>query len=224
MKAFIKFGFIALGLALILAGVAALLLLTQAEGYGRGILEDRLAAVLRVPVHIERLSFAPVRHAADIHGLAIENPSSFKGGMAIEAARVTLQFDPTSLFSKQWVVQQIRFEGLDVRYRHELGDGTNLAALLAAAAEADTPESPGLVYKELACDAAKIHFSTNMIPGVSAGIRVVRIHETDLEGGLPLTGRQISALILKCLLRQTIRLKDQPQSDDTEPAIEAETL
>ena len=180
MKAFIKFGFIALGLALILAGVAALLLLTQAEGYGRGALEDHLSSVLRVPVHIERLSFAPIRQAVELHGLTVENPSSFKGGMAIEAAEVSLRFDPTSLFSKQLVVQQIRFEGLVVRYRYELAEGTNLGVLLASATEkVKTPESSRLVYKELACDDAKIHFSTNLVPGVSAGIRVVRIQETD---------------------------------------------
>ena len=225
MKSTIKLVMTATGMVLIVVGVAAILLLPYAESVLRQRLERILAEAVGAPVHIDAISFSPLKQCLDLNGFTIDNPEGFKKGAAFVSERIRLEFDPRSLFDRAPVIRDTRIEGAEIFYRHEIGKGVNIKKLSEHAdAFLATERNRRFVLEEVHCDNAKVHFSTNLIPKARIGLNLVNLSLKNVADAHPITALDATAIILRSITHEVLTLRGLLPSSDEEEEPEAEAL
>ena len=194
MKSFLKFGFTALGLVLILLGVASLLTYTQLDKIGKYAIENVLDKSFSGGGSVENVTVSPFDQSIDIIGLKLANPDTFKDGEAVECGRVHIEFDPKTVFARPPVIQRVVVEDAEVSYRYEVGEGTNIGAL-AKEAQASILKSFTFLVRELDCKGVKVHFNTNLLPMARVGVDLINIHMDDLSKDEPVRTVDVLSLI-----------------------------
>lgn len=210
MKSLLKFFLTSLGMVLILTGVGSILLLTQVERYFTRVIEEVMEETFDTAASIDSISIDPGKRSLLIHDFALANPQGFKEGPALESEVVRIQFDLPSLITDEPIVELISFEGMDVYYRYEFAQGSNLkktAKVVIKRLEAYESSDRRFVVKTLRIDGAKVHFSTNLIPKASANLNVVHLELTDLQEAEPLTTADLTSILLRSLLKEIVTMK-----------------
>lgn len=207
MKAFFKFTLTSIGLLLILLGVGALLVLTQAQSYLSRATGDVLSDTFGSDAEVESVSFDPADRALVLENFVLKNPEGFKEGEAFTCEKVHVVFGPKTFISRHPVIELIDLEGAHVYYRYELGQGTNIGAIAKRLPETD-PEGPvQYTVEKLRCEDAKMHLSSNLLPGASLPVNMVTIEMTDLNEGEPLSPSKVTSLFLLSVLKEAVTLK-----------------
>ncbi len=206
MLSFLRIGMTILGLTLILIGVGGVFGLSQSGRFVKGTVETELEAILSTEVEIAEMRVLPLRGAIEVTGLEVMNPDAFKKGPALKCERIVIRLDPTTVFSKVRVIEELSLEGMEIRYRVEIGEGTNIGRLATAAEAAGENEPSGFVVKSLRCDDAEVHLSTNAIPLTSAGMSLVSIHLKDLNESRAVSAGALTSILLRSLLGEIVTL------------------
>lgn len=210
---------IVIGLILIAGAIGSLLLMTQVDTWLRDGVASGLQYVTRTDLQLKRVQILPLRQAIVITDLAIGNPATFKTGAAVKVPKLTVEFDTKTLFSRTPVIKKITMEAPEVTLRYELGQGTNLGALLGAItqktppsganAHANAPAEPPshrlFKVQELHCEQGRMSLSANLVPA-SVDMVLPAFSITDL-GATPLGVGDITAVALRSVLRETLSVK-----------------
>jgi hypothetical protein len=207
MRSFVKFTLTGIGLVLILLGVGALLIFTQAQDFMGARVGRIVSSALGSEARVGGISLDPRRRAVVLNDFALQNPQGFKAGDALTSERVLVVFSVSTLISKEPAISLIELEGTHVYSRYEIGQGTNLAALAKKYAEAPVNENVQFTVDRLVCKDGKLHLSTNLLPGASVPINLAPIELEDLAQGEPVTTEQTASLFLRTLLREVLTLK-----------------
>lgn len=206
MKTAFKAVLTTLGLALILMGVCAILVFTQMDRVSSSALEELLSGAFNGEVSIESAGIVPAVRGLEIRGFVLENPEAFKDGPALECERILVEFDLMTLLSRSPVIHAILLKGVDVHYRYQVGQGTNIGSLAKSAAAGGGP-GRRFTVDSLRCEKAEVHFSTNLIPKSSLGLRVVTIDLAGMGKEDPVTAREMVSLFLRALMEETMTVK-----------------
>jgi hypothetical protein len=206
MLSFLRIGMTILGLTLILIGVGGVFGLSQSGRFVKGTVETKLEAILSTEVEIAEMRVLPLRGAIELTGLQVMNPDSFKKGPALKCERILIRLDPTTVFSKERVIEELSLEGMEIRYRVEIGEGTNIGRLATAAEAIGENEPSGFVVKSLRCEDAEVHLSTNVVPLSSAGMNLVSIHLKDLNELRAVSAGALTSILLRSLLGEIVTL------------------
>lgn len=203
------------GLVLIFIGVAALFLLTQLDGAVRSAIERSLSYIYQTQVHVDKVTFVISQGAMDLEGLIISNPEPFKEGPAVEISHVHLEFEPSSLLTRTPVIEKVTLHNARVYLRLETGHGTNLGRLDANASrlsgETDTAAPPTarrkFVIREFRSDAARVEFSSNILPVSSVGMDVEPFTMNELSSTKPVSTIDVCVLFMRNVLKEGLSIK-----------------
>jgi hypothetical protein len=205
MTGIFKFVLTGIGLVLILIGVAALLVFTQAQDF----LSHRIGAVMTeafgAKAEIGGVRLSVRRHAVVLQKFRLGNPPGFQEGDALTCAQIYAVISPKSLISREPVVELLDLQGAEIYSRHETGRGTNLGALSKQLANA--PGHLSFKVETLRCEDGKLHLSTSLLPGASVPIPMTKVEIHDLDSGKPVNAAKTTAIFLRTVLRDVLTLK-----------------
>jgi len=156
---FIRFFMIVTGLALIGIGVASVVLAPKWEPVLRKDIESKLGGLLGTEVHIGSLRPAWLEAAVALENVTIKNPPNFKAGDVMQCARVLIQPEALTMFSKSPSIACVTLEGMSLRLKQTLADGSNLDYLKQRADNAvqlATTKADGLVVKEVRAENTQV--------------------------------------------------------------------
>ncbi len=207
MKSFVKFALTSVGLALILLGVIGILVLTQAQNLLTKSVDEVLTQAFGSSASVKGVSLSPVDRTLVLHEFALSNPQGFSPGDALRCEKVKLRLKLPTLLTKSPVIETMDIEGADIRYRYELGRGTNIAALARALPKIESDDAMTFKVEKLRCRDAKLHMSANFIPGPDLALNVVTIRLENLENGAPITTSQATSIFLRSILAETLTVK-----------------
>ncbi len=105
------------------------------------------------------------------------------------------------------MIELIDVEGAHVYYRYELGEGTNIGKIAERLAESDSEDAAQFTIEKLRCADAKMHLSSNLLPGASLPVNMVTIELHDLNEGVPMTPSKITSVFLLSVLKEAVTLK-----------------
>ncbi|MFP6581833.1 MAG: hypothetical protein VCD00_04685 [Candidatus Hydrogenedentota bacterium] len=208
MLAAIKFGFTALGLALITLGIGGLVVYTQAEKFASRSLSEILTDSFAATAEVESITVAPTKKSLILHNVSLKNPIGFKEGDAITSKRVIVRVDPFSLMTSMPVIEQLTFLETEVHFRYEVMQGTNIGTLakqLEDFSEVD-PTPIKFVVKNIRCKDANVQFSTNLIPKAKMDMNLMTVELNDLNGDNPVNPSQIASIFLRGVINETLTL------------------
>jgi hypothetical protein len=160
------------------------------------------------PVSVAAARLEPTNGRGELRGLRIGNPAGFKTPYAVQADRIELELDLSSLASDVVVIRKIAVIAPDVIY--EKGERqTNFDALQAQIAKAvgqSSNTSPGkkLIVQELVVRNARAQASAAFLSGKTVTVTLPDLQLRDLgkaEGGLTPAqlGQRIAAAMEKRL-------------------------
>ena len=203
------------GLVLILFGVVALFLVTQLDSSVRTAIERSLSHIYQTNVRVDHVSFILSQGALDVEGVTIFNPEPFKEGPAVEIGHAHLEFVPSTLISRTPVIQTVTLHDALVHLRLETAHGTNLGRLDANASrlsdgpDAGTPVAARrkFVIREFRSDAARVEFSSNILPVSSVGMDVQPFTMSELSSTKPVSTIDVCILFIRNVLQEGISLK-----------------
>ncbi len=207
MRSFLKFTLTGIGLVLILLGVAALLVFTQAQDFLGTRVGRIVSEALGSDARVGGVGLDPRIRAVLLKDVALKNPAGFKEGEALTCGSVLVVFSFRTLLSEEPAIQLIELRDTHINSRHEAGRGTNLAALAKRYGEAPAQDGLKFTVDKLVCEDAKLHLSTNLLPGASVPINLAKIEMVDLAHGKPITTEHTTSLFLRTLLREVITVK-----------------
>ena len=205
MTGIFKFLLTGIGLVLILIGVAALLIFTQAQGF----LSHRVSGVMSesfgTTADVGGVRVSIRHHAIVLQKFRLVNPPGFGEGDALTCAQVYAVISPKSLISREPVVELLDLQGAEVYSRHELGKGTNLGVLSRQLAVA--PGHLSFKVETLRCQEGHLHMSSSLLPGASVPIAMSKIEIHDLDSGKPVNAAKSTAIFLRTVLTDVLTLK-----------------
>lgn len=207
MWSFFKFLLTGIGLVLILLGVAALLVFTQAQDFLGSRVGHIVTTALGSDATVGGIGIDPGARAIVLKDVKLKNPAGFKEGDALTCGRVLIVFSIHTVLSKQPAISLIELQDTHIYNRYEVGRGTNLAALAKKYAEAPVDEDLQFTVDKLVCEGAKLHLSTNLLPGASVPINMAKIEMVDLEHGKPITTERTTSIFLRTLLKEVVTVK-----------------
>jgi uncharacterized protein involved in outer membrane biogenesis len=207
MRAFLKFVLTGIGLVLILLGVAALLLFTQAQDFLGTRVGRVVSEALGSDARIGGVGLDPRLRAVMLKDVALKNPAGFKEGDALTCGSVLIVFSFRTLLTEQPAIHLVELRDTHIYSRYEIGQGTNLAALAKRYGTAPVNADLKFTVDKLVCEGAKLHLSTNLLPGASVPINLSKIEMVDLAHGKPITTEYTTSLFLRTLLKEVITVK-----------------
>lgn len=207
MRSMFRFVLTGIGLVLILLGVAALLLFTQAQDFLGTRVGRIVSTALGSDATVGGIGIDPRARAVVLRDVKLKNPAGFKEGDALTCGRVLVVFSVSTLISKQPAIALIELQDTHVYNRYEVGRGTNLAALATKYAEAPMNEDLQFTVDKLVCKDGKLHLSTDLLPGASVPINMAKIEMADLEHGKPITTERTASLFLRTVLKEIVTVK-----------------
>ena len=206
MLSFLRIGMTILGLTLILIGVGGVFGLSQSGRFAKGFVETELEEILSTEVEIGGMRVLPFRRAIELTGLRVMNPEGFNEGDALSCERIQILLDPTTVFSEVRVIEELSLEGMEIRYRVQVGEGINIGRLAKAAETAAEDQRSRFVVKSLRCEDAEVHLSTNIIPLASVGVNLVSLHLEDLNESRAISAGALTSILLRSLLGEIVTL------------------
>jgi hypothetical protein len=215
VKALLKFLVTAIGLVLILCGVALVLVGVHFDQNLKRGVERSLAFIYQTQVTIEGVQFVPSQAAVELIGLAIQNPEPFQEGTAMYFGSVLSELDLGSVFTSTPAIRRVLVRDAHVRLRYEPGSGTNLGRLADNAARlkerADSNAPPGVrrkfVINELRCESAQLSLSSNLVPVSGLEFALEPFTLTDLKSGSPVATADVCVVFVRSLLREGISVR-----------------
>jgi len=208
MFAPIRFVMTGIGLALIGIAVAILAFSTTLERLAGRQLAERVRATSGVNVMLDAIRISPLQASLRLEGVKVENPEEWGKGTALELSAVRIRPDWKTLFSQTPTIREIRLEGAEAHLDYGLRRGTNIGAIIRAAAGAQPSESPvpqeETNPKRVRLERLVVDGGTVKLAKVPMPIKVEPF-ELDMSGeGEALTGRRIAAVILRSLMTQVL--------------------
>lgn len=226
MRGCLKIFLTTVGLILIMPAVAVLLAVAQTETYARSPLERLFSHAAGTAVTIQRVGVVPFRPVLRFEGITVMNPPSLPAEPAVEIDKLDIEFDPHSFFSRTPTIREASVDGAQVHLRYSVGDGTNIGELTRPAqgeGEAvSAPDGEGgnsephadsagskwrFVVNSFHCKNVRVELSANVLPVAEASFEVAPFSLDEDVTDRPMTTRQITAIFLKTLLRETLTLK-----------------
>ncbi len=205
MTGIFKFFLTGIGLVLILIGVAALLVFTQAHDF----LSHRVGTVMSdafgTTAHVGGVRVSLRRRAIVLQQFRLANPPGFDKGDALTCAQVYAVLSPKSLISREPVVELLDLQGTKIYSQHQLGKGTNLGALSQQLAQA--PGRFSFKVETLRCQDGQLYLSSSLLPGASVPIPLSKIEIHDLDSGKPVNAAKSTAIFLRTVLTDVLTLK-----------------
>lgn len=215
MKAAIRFILTTIGLLLIGAFIAAVLLLTQFEGTLRDLVTSRASRILGADVHLEGVRLDWARQGMVLKGVSVMNPEGFTDRTALRIESVSLEPDPLTLFSKTPRVKRVHAEGGVVHLQYKAGSGTNVGALMnqarawAESQDADEKAVWGRRVKVHSIVSSNVDTRVESIspptPAIPLAIEAFTLE--DPGQGNPVSGARMVYLGLRGFLRQLSSLE-----------------
>lgn len=215
MRFLLKSISIGTGLVLVLLGVIALFLATQLAGSIQSAIERSLSYIYLTNVSVEEIDFVPSQGAMDLQGVTIFNPEPFKEGPAVEIGHVHLEFVPASFLSRTPILRNVTLHDARVHLRLETGHGTNLGKLDANASrlvdgpDIGTPVTARrkFVIQEFRSDAARVEFSSNILPVSSVGMDVQPFTMNELSSTKPVSTIDVCVLFIRNVLQEGLSIR-----------------
>lgn len=207
MRSFLKFTLTGIGLVLILLGVGALLLFTQAQDFLGARVGRIVSSALGSNAAVGGIGLDPGKRAVVLKDIALKNPAGFQEGDALTAGEVLIVFSFRTLITKEPAISLLELRDTHVYQRYEVGRGTNLAALAKQYAATPIDAGPRFTVDKLLCKDGKLHMSTNLVPGVSVPINMAKIEIDDLAQGEPITTERATSIFLRTLLKEVVTVK-----------------
>ena len=209
---------ISVGMALILAAVAALVLAPRLDGVLKAAVERRLGYLYMTEVTVAEVKPAWFRQTLDMRGISILNPPTFRPKPAVTLDHVSVRFDLKSFLTEIPTIHEVFVKGIKVSLRYELGDGTNIGLLAKNAAErekatsgAPVAEPKGLrrriAVEKFACDGATIELSTNLLPLASPSVRIRPFTLKGFGEGNPVPAPRMAVLFLRSVMTEALTAK-----------------
>jgi hypothetical protein len=203
------------GLVLVLFGVIALFLATQLNSSVKSGIERSLSHIYQAEVRVDGVAFVLSQGALDLEGVTIFNPEPFKEGPAVEIGHVHLEFVPSTLVSRTPVIRNVTLHDALVHVRLETGHGTNLGRLDANASRLSGGSVAGapaaarrkFVIREFRSDAARVEFSSNILPVTSVGMDVQPFTMSELSSTKSVSTIDVCILFVRNVLQEGISLK-----------------
>lgn len=198
-----------LGVVLIGMGVGAVLAKPAVEELVRNSLEAELSAAFGVPVTASAVRVSLLRRAVRIESMVVSNPGQFRDEPAFTCDQVLVKIHPVSLLTRRPRIHRVEVRGATVNYRYKLGTGTNIAVLTDALEAYAAAHPHDRAYKVAVMEArgAKVHFSTNLVPLASVGMRVVNVREENVEGLGSASNIQLARVLLLSIIKEAVTLK-----------------
>ncbi len=205
MTGIFKFVLTGIGLVLILIGVAALLVFTQAQDFLSHNVGGIMSEAFGTTAEVGGVRISVRRRAIVLQKFRLANPPGFEKGDALTCDQVYATLSPKSLISREPVVELLDLQGAHIYSQHERGKGTNLGVLSKQLAEA--PGRLSFKVETLRCADGKLHVSTSLIPGASVPINMSKIEIHNLDSGKPVNAAKSTAIFLRTVLTDTLTLK-----------------
>ena len=206
MRAFVKVALTTVGLLLILLGVLGILFFTQAQSLVTKAVEEVIAEAFGSDASIQSVSISPTETALSLRGFALSNPDGFRDGDALTCSRVRIKLRSHTVFSGTPVIEHMELEGADIRYRYEVGRGTNVGAIVRALSDRPATESRRFKVERLTCRDARVHLSANIIPAPDFALNVIAIDLVNLGEGASITTAKTTSIFLRSVLMETLTL------------------
>lgn len=207
MKSFIKFSLTSIGLILILIGVVGLLVVTQAQDFLSRNVANVLSEAFASDAVVKGVTLDPGHRAIILEDFSLKNPPGFKEGDALTCDKVHVVFDPKTFISRYPVIELVDLEGAHIYYRYELGDGTNIGAIAKRLSNESSEHTSRFRIETLRCKEGKLHLSSNLLPGASVPVNMVKIEVKDLNEGEPITASKVTSIFLLSVLKEAVTLK-----------------
>ncbi|MBI5095929.1 MAG: hypothetical protein HZB26_26280 [Candidatus Hydrogenedentes bacterium] len=234
MKAFAKVFIILAGLALIGLSVAALVLFTQFDAFGKTALERVLSYASNAPVTIQSIAFLPAKGTMELCGFTVSNPKGFKAVPAMSFEKVSVEFDYATLFSETPTIRKVLVKNGKIDLRYDLGEGSNLARLARHAArfstdklligsrptdesvKAEKPEEKGaprgvhrkFLIQEFRCEGISVTARTDLLPASAVTLELAPFTLSGVNKDRPVTAGEATAIFLRSLLKEALSSKN----------------
>jgi hypothetical protein len=205
MRSFFKFVLTGIGLVLILIGVGALLVFTQAHDFFSARIGNVMSEAFDTKASISGLRFSVRRHAIVLKDFTLANPPGFPEENALTCAQVYVVLSPKTLLSREPVVQLLDLQGATVRIHHKMGSGSNLGALANTLAAAEGRVS--FKVETLRCENGNVFLSSSLIPGAAMPYPLSKVEIKNLDSGKPVNAAKSTAIFLRTVLTDVVTFK-----------------
>lgn len=205
MRSFFKFVLTGIGLVLILIGVAALLVFTQAHDFFSARVGNVMSEAFDTKASISGIRVSVRRHALVLKDFTLANPPGFPEENALTCAQVYVVISPKTLISREPVVELLDLQGATIRVHHKAGTGSNLGVLANTLASAEGRVS--FTVETLRCANGQIYLSSSLIPGAEMPYPLSKVEIKNLGSGKPINAAKSTAIFLKTVLTDVVTLK-----------------
>lgn len=205
MRSFLKFVLTGIGLVLILIGVAALLIFTQAHDFFSARIGSVMSDAFDTKAGISGMRISVRRHALVLKDFTLANPAGYPEENALTCAQVYVVMSPKSLISREPVVELLDLQGATVRIHHKMGSGSNLGVLANTLANAEGRVS--FKVETLRCENGNVFLSSSLIPGAAMPYPLSKVEIKNLDSGKPVNAAKSTAIFLRTVLTDVVTLK-----------------
>ena len=161
--------------------------------------------ITKTDIHVDGVRIMLLSGHAWMSGLVIVNPKGYSAPYALRCGKITIDFDPQSMFSDVLIVKQIIIEEPEVMYEASM-KGSNINALSRTidsygrddgshktSKEKEKQESA--VIERLLIKKGKIHINAGPVAGTGLTVALSKIEMKDIgKGG---KGVQISDIVMR---------------------------
>lgn len=207
MQSFFKVALTTIGLVLILIGVVGVLALSQAQNLLTKTMDEILTETFGSSATVKNVSLSPSNRALVLHGFTLANPEGFETADALRCRRIVVRVKPQTLLSDTPIIEMMDIEDVDIHYRYEMGQGTNIAAIVKALAERADEGTPTFRLEKLRCRGARLHLSADFSPTRELATKVVNIRLENLANGAAITSAQAASIFLRSVLEETLTIE-----------------
>lgn len=205
MKSFFKILLTGIGLVLILIGVGALLVFTQAHDFFSARIGNVMSEAFETKASISGIRVSVRRHALVLKDFTLANPPGFPDENALSCAQVYIVMSPKSLISREPVVEMLDLQGATLRVHHKMGTGSNIGVLAKTLAEAEGRVS--FKVETLRCVNGNLFLSSSLVPGAEMPYPLSKVEIKDLDSGKPVNAAKSTAIFLRTVLKDVVTLK-----------------
>ncbi len=205
MKSFFKILLTGIGLVLILIGVGALLVFTQAHDFFSARVGNVMSEAFETKSSISGIRVSVRRHALVLKDFTLANPPGFPDENALTCAQVYIVMSPKSLISREPVVELLDLQGATLRVHHKMGEGSNIGVLAKTLASAEGRIS--FKVETLRCVNGNLFLSSSVVPGVEMPYPLSKVEINNLDSGKPVNAAKSTAIFLRTVLTDVITFK-----------------
>jgi len=205
MRSFFKFVLTGIGLVLILIGVGALLVFTQAHDFFSARIGNVMSEAFDTKASISGLRISVRRHALVLKDFTLANPPGYPEENALACAQVYVVMSPKTLISREPVVELLDLQGATIRIHHKMGSGSNLGALAETLAAADGRVQ--FTVETLRCTGGNVYLSSNLVPGADVPYSLSKVEIKNLDSGKPVNAAKSTAIFLRTVLADVVTFK-----------------